>query len=77
MLPRPKMEYYSHLGAGASTCALDAVDRIQSRVLKLIGYDRVASSITCLGHRHNVSSIVLFYNYKYYFGKCSSGLYEL
>ena len=35
----------------------------------------VASSITSLGHRRNVSCIVLFY--KYYFGKCSSGLSEL
>ena len=72
---RPKMEYSSHLWAGASKCALDFVDRLQSRVLKLIGDDRVVSSITSLGHRRNVSCIVLFY--KYYFGKCSSGLSEL
>ena len=57
---RKKMEYISHLWAGASKCALD---------------DKVASSITSQGHRRNVSCIVLFY--KYYFGKCSSGLYEL
>ena len=56
-------------------CALDFVDRIQSRALKLIGDDRVVSSITSLGHRRNVSCIVLFY--KYYFGKCSAGLSEL
>ena len=56
------MKYNSHLWAGASKSALDFVDRIQSRALKLIGDDRVASS-------------VLFY--KYYFGKCSSGLSEL
>ena len=50
---------------------VDLVDRIQSRALKLIGDDRVASSITSLGHHRNVSCVVLFY--KYYFGKCSSG----
>ena len=72
---RPKMEYNSRLWAGASKCALDVVYRIQSRALKFIGDDRVASSITSLGHRRNVSCIVLFY--KYYFGKCSSGLSEL
>ena len=52
---RPKMEYNSHLWAGASKSALDFVYRIQSRALKLIGDDRVASSITSLGHRRNVS----------------------
>ena len=78
MLPtyiRPKMEYNSHLWAGVSEFALDFVDRIQSRALKLGGDDKVVSSITSLGHRRNVSCIVLFY--KYYFGKCSSGLSEL
>ena len=69
------MEYNSHLWARASKCALDFADRMQSRALKLIGDDRVVSSITSLGHRRNVSCIVLFY--KYYFGKCSSGLSEL
>ena len=34
---RPKIEYNSHLWAGASKSALDFVDRIQSRALKLIG----------------------------------------
>ena len=38
-------------------------------------YDRVGSSITSLGHRRNVSCIVLLY--KYYIGKCSSELSEL
>ena len=51
------MEYNSHLWAGASKSALDFVDRIQSRALKLIGDGRVASSITSLGHRRNVSCI--------------------
>ena len=69
------MEYNSHLWAGASKSALDFVDRIQSRVLKLIGDDRVSSSINSLGYRRNVSCIVLFY--KYYFGKCSFGHFEL
>ena len=34
---RPKMEYNSHLWTGASKSALDFVDRILSRALKLIG----------------------------------------
>ena len=52
---RPKMEYNSHLWAGASKSALAFVDRIHSRELKLIEHDSVASSITSLGHRRNVS----------------------
>ena len=61
--------------AAASKSALNFVDRIQSRALKLKGDDRVASSITSLGHRRKISCIVLFY--KYYFGNCSSGLSDL
>ena len=72
---RQKMHKHSHLWEGASKSALDFVHRIQNRALKLIGDDRVASSITSLGHRRNVSCVVLFY--KYYFGKYSSGLSEL
>ena len=72
---RPKTEYNSYLWAGASKSALDFVHRIQSRALKPIGDDRVASSITSVGHRRNVSCILLFY--MYYFGKCSFGLSEL
>ena len=74
MLPIPKMEYNSHLWADASKSALAFVTRIQSQALKLIGDDRVVSSITSMGHRRNVSCILF---YKYYFGKCSSGLSEL
>ena len=69
------MAYNSNFWADAFKSALDFVDRIQSRALKLIGDDMVASSMTSLGHRRNVSCIVLFY--KYYFGKCSAGLSEL
>ena len=72
---RPKMEYNSHLWTGASKNALDFVDRIQSQGLKRILDHRVASSITFLEHRRNVSCIVLLY--KYYFGKCFSALSEL
>ena len=55
------MEYNSHLWAGASKSALDFVDRIQNRALKLIGADTVTSSITSLGDRRNVSCKVLFW----------------
>ena len=44
---RPKMGYNSHLWSGASKCALDFMDRIQSRALKLIGGDRVATLAIC------------------------------
>ena len=65
---RPKIKYNSHLWAAASKNALDFVNRIQNRALKLIEGDRVASSINSLGHCSNVSCTALFY--KYYFGIC-------
>ena len=67
------MVYNSPLWTGASKNTLDFVGR--SRTLKLTGNNRVASSISSLVHRRNVSYFVLYY--KYYFGKCSSSLYEL
>ena len=58
---RPKMKYNLHLWAGASESALDFVDRIQNRALKVIPDDRIASSLTSLRLRRNVSCIVPFY----------------
>ena len=46
------------------------------KVERLSLYDMIGCQLYhSLGHRRNVSCIVLFY--KYYFGKCSSGLSEL
>ena len=69
---RPKMEYNSHLWAGASKTSLDCLDKVQNRAVKLIGDDSVSNTITSLGHRRDVGSLVLFY--RYYFGNCSQEL---
>ena len=69
---RPKMEYNSHLWAGASKSSLSCLDKVQGRAVKLIGDNCVSSTITSLSHRRNVGCVVLFY--RYFFGKCSSEL---
>ena len=51
---RPKMEYNSHIWAGASQSALQYLDRIQERAKRLIGDDEVSSSLSPLGHRRDV-----------------------
>ena len=58
---RPKMEYNSHIWAGASQSALQYLDRIQERAKQLIGDDEVSSSLSPLGHRRNVGCLTLLY----------------
>ena len=66
---RPCMEYCSHICGGAlRSQGLDLLDRVQKRVLNLLGYELSAGSHT-LSHRRNVASLCLFY--KYYNHECS------
>ena len=60
---RPKMEYNSHIWAGASRISLELLDRVQRRAIKLIGDSGISSSIDSLGHRRNVGCVALFYRY--------------
>ena len=70
----PKMEYCSHIWAGASKTALSSLDRVQRRVRGLVG-DELFSSLQSLSHRRNVASLTLFY--RYFNGKCSDELHSL
>ena len=64
---QPCMEYCSHIWGGAqSSHGLDLLDRVQKRVVRLVGAG-LSSDLQTLSH-----SISLFY--KYYNGKCSSEL---
>ena len=66
---RPCMEYCCHVWAGASSCYLKLLDKLQKRICGT--FDRsLASSVEPLGHRRNVASLSLLY--RYYFGRCSS-----
>ena len=71
---RPCMEYCCHVWAGAPSCYLDLLDKLQKRIYRVVG-PSLAASLEPLAHRLNVASLSLFY--RYYFGRCSSELAQL
>ena len=68
------MEYCCHVWAGAPSCYLDLLDKLQKRIYKIIG-PSLAASLEPLGHHRNVASLSLFS--RYYFGRYSSELARL
>ena len=71
---RPCMEYCCHVWAGAPSCYVDLLDKLQKRICRIVG-PLLAVSLEPLAHRRNVASLSLFY--RYYFGRCSSELAQL
>ena len=71
---RPCMECCCHVWAGASSCYLDLLDKLQKRICRIVG-PSLAASLEPLAHRRNVASLSLFY--RFYFGRCSSELAQL
>ena len=71
---RPCMEYCCHVWAGAPSCYLDLLDKLQNRICRTVG-PSLAASLEPLAHRRNVATFSLFY--RYYFGRCSSQLAQL
>ena len=71
---RPCVEYCCHVWAGAPSCYLDLLDKLQKRICRIVG-PSLAASLEPLAHRRNVASLSLFY--RYYFGRCSSELAQL
>ena len=71
---RPCMEYFCHVWAGASSCYLDLLDKLQKRICRIVG-PSLAASLEPLAHHRNVASLSLFY--RYCFGRCSSELAQL
>ena len=70
----PRMEYCCHVWAGAPSCYLELLDKLQKRICRIVG-PSLANSLEPLPHRRNVASLSLFY--RYYFGRCSSELAQL
>ena len=70
----PYMEHCCHVWAGAPTCYLDLLDKLQKRICRIVGH-LLAASLDPLVHRRNVASLSLFI--RYYFGRCSSELAQL
>ena len=71
---RPRMEYCCHVWAGAPSCNLELLDKLQKQIWRTVG-PSLATCLEPLTHRRNVASLGLFY--RYYFGRCSSELAEL
>ena len=68
---RPCMKYCCHVWAGAPSCYLELLDKLQKRICRTVG-PSLAASLEPLAHRRNVTSLSLFY--RYYSGRCSSEL---
>ena len=70
----PCMEYCCHVWAGAPSCCLELLDKLQKWICRIVG-PSLAASLEPLAHCQNVASLSLFY--RYYFGRCSLELAEL
>ena len=70
----PCMKYCCHVLAGAPSCYLTLLNKLQKWIFRTIG-SSLTASIETLAHQQNVASLSLFC--KYYFGKCSSELAKL
>ena len=71
---RSCMKYCCHVWAGAPSCYLELLDKLQKRICRTVG-PSLAASLEPLAHRRNVASLSLFY--RYYFSKCSSEFAQL
>ena len=71
---RPYMEYCCHAWAGAPSCSLELLDKLQKQICRTVG-PSFAASLEPLAHHQNVARLSLFY--RYYFGRCLSELLEL
>ena len=56
---RPCIEYCCHVWAGAPSCYLELLDKLQKRICRTVGPSLVASLET-LAHRRNVASLSLW-----------------
>ena len=70
----PCMEYCCHVWAGAPSCYLELLDKLQKQICRTTG-PSLAPSLEPLTHHRNVASLNLFY--RYYFDRWSSELAQL
>ena len=68
------MEYCCHVWAGAPSCYLDLLDKLQRRMCRTVD-PSLAASLEPLAHSRNITRLSLFY--RYYFGRYSSELVQL
>ena len=70
----PPCMQYCHVWAGAPSCYLEFLDKLQKQICRIVG-PALAASLEPLARCGNVASLSLFY--RYYFGRCSSELAQL
>ena len=70
----PSMEYCCHAWAGAPSCYLELLEKLQKWICRTVG-PSVFDSFEPLAHHWNMASLSLFY--RYYFGIYSSELAKL
>ena len=68
------MEYSCHVWTGSFSCYLELLDKLQKQICRTVGLS-LAASVKPLRHCRNVASLSFFY--RYYSGRCSSGLVQL
>ena len=68
------MKYCCHVSAGAPSCYLELLDKLQKWKCGT-GGPSLAASLEPLTHYRHLASSCLFY--RYYFGRCSSELAQL
>ena len=68
------MEYCCHVWAGAPSCYLELLDKLQKRICRTVG-PSLATTLEPLAHHRNVASLYLLY--RYYFVRFSSELAQL
>ena len=66
--------YMCHVWAGASSCYLELLDKLQNQICRAVG-PSLAFSLEPLAHHQNIANLSLFY--RYCFGRCSSELAQL
>ena len=66
------MEYCCHVWAGAPSCYLELLDKLQKQICRTVG-PSLAASHEPLAHHQNVASLF----YRHYFGRCSLELAQL
>ena len=71
---RPCMEHRCHVWAGAPSCYLELLDKLQKRICRTV-VPSLAAFLEPLAYRRNVASLSFFYSY--YFGRCSSELAQM
>ena len=68
------MEYFCHVWAGAPSCCLELLDKLQKWIFRTVG-PSLDTSLEPLVYCRNVASLTLFC--RYYFGRCWSELAQL